>query len=132
MYDLKTAAIAMTNFLIAERGYDQASFYCVALTSSEIRLELNLTDFFQSGLAYDEKFYAGFKTFAIDHEDENPAVSLWKLIEKVPSREMREIKVLARQTSTTAAMAGKLKSAMAEQFVKDIQATRTSNLLSAA
>ena len=132
MYDLKTAANAMANFLIEQRGYDQASFYQVSLTTADIRLELHLQDFFQDGLPYDQKVYSGYKIFAVAHDDENPAASLWKLIETVPSREMREIHVLARQTSTTAAMAGKLKSAMAEQFVKDIQATRTTNLLAAA
>jgi hypothetical protein len=132
MYDLKTAATAMTNFLIEQRGYDDARFYQVSLNEHYLRLELNLEDYFQSGLPFGDKYRSGYEMFSVEHDDENPIASIWKLIEKVPSREMREIHVLARQTSTTAAMAGKLKSAMASQFVLDIQKTRDTNLLSAA
>jgi hypothetical protein len=129
MNDLKTAAEAMTNFLITERGYDEASFYQVTLTEHILSLNLIIKDHFQEDLAYDQKFRSGFEYFETAPDDPDPIASIWEKIQAVPTREMRELQVLARQTSTTAAMAGKLKSAMASQFVKDIVETRSSNLL---
>ena len=129
MNDLKTAAEAMINFLLTERGYDEATFYQVVLSECSLTLNLLTKDYFQEDLSYDQKIRNGFQYFEVDHDDSDPIASIWVKIQAVPTREMRELQVLARQTSTTAAMAGKLKSAMASQFVKDIVETRSSHLL---
>lgn len=121
LYHLGNAAAF---WLQEERGYDRAGLNSVAICSDSIDFNFTLRDTFQDGLSYDLKVAQDTNFYLYP----NPEADLKSLLDAVPTRAERELKVLSRKLGNVVELKDMLISAAGRKFVEDVIEARNKYL----
>ena len=120
--DLLALGKSAENYFEKELEYDDVTFICIRLRpNGSHQLDFTLADKFQEYLAHDMKYKVGWAVSI-------PLDDFWDKVTTWPTREQRELTILARKMATIDANFDDIKSAQVRAFVArlipDIDALR--------
>ena len=111
---------AAEDFLIRERGFTTASFDQVIIHDNFIAFDFRLEDDFQKELETKDKFHNSGSYFIYIYFDDESCKTLEQQVAEIPSREMRELEVLARQLGRINGISQEFLSHAGREFAKDL------------